>query len=302
MPGRILAPLLRLFSQPPDRALLSFDQVEHLLRGRTEIRRGTQRIRLDHIVGSVGRYRDFTRAFLPLNEAVREHAAELRRAALETPLPPIDVYEIGGVYFVRDGNHRVAIARAHGAETIEARVAEIRSRVPLEPDIDVDDLILKAEWADFSEATGLEPEIRLTEPGRYETMREHIEVHRYYLCLQQARDVPLGEAAASWREHVYFPIVEAIRESGVLREFPDRTEADLYFWVAWHRERLKEELGEMPPDREVAMSIGEQYSDRPVVSFVRSVARAFRAAVKAATESPEPPREEPRRDPQTDSA
>lgn len=285
----VVGPLLRLFSSPPDRALLSFDQVHRLLRSRTAIHRGTRRIPLDHIVGSLGRYRDFTRAFLPLNDAVRERRKELEAAAREAPLPPIEVYEVGGVYFVRDGNHRVSLARAQGRTTIEAVVSEVKARVALTPDVDVGDLILKEEEADFLDATRLPRTsgILLTEPGRYQLLREHVEVHRYYLCLQQERDVPVDEAAASWHENVYLPVVEAIRDTQVLRQFPKRTEADLYLWVAYHRERLKEDLGDMPGDHAVASAIGEQYSDRPVAGFVRSVARAIRAAVRAARQTPD---------------
>ena len=67
------------------------------------------------IIGSVGRYRDFDRAFLPLDGADRERWKRLDVAFNELrDLPPIDVYKIGEVYFVRDGNHRVSVAKANG--------------------------------------------------------------------------------------------------------------------------------------------------------------------------------------------
>lgn len=290
----LLSPLLGLFSHEPDRQLLSFEQVQSLLRGRTERNRGTQFIPVDHIVGSVGRYRDFDRAFLPLNPAVTERMRRMEQA-LESGvgLPPIDVYQIGDVYFVRDGNHRVALARQHRHDHIDAHVTEIACRVPLTPDVDVDDLILKAEYSAFLEQTHLDAtrpdaRIELTEPGRYEILREHIEVHRYYLGLEQQREVDVEEAAASWYDSVYVPVIEAIHETGVVREFPRRTEADLYLWVAYHRERLKES-GCSPDDREVAAGLAEQFSERPVARLVKAVVRAIRAAMQAVSESPEPP-------------
>jgi len=283
--------LLGLYSEPPDPQLLSFDQVQQLLRSTTPTRREMRMIRLDHVVGSVGRYQDFDRAFLPLNPAVRRHTEDIQRVMMgPTGVPPIEVYQLGDVYFVRDGNHRVAAALAQGMDAIEACVSEIPVKVPLEPDSDVDDLIIKVEHAEFLDATGLDvPDLVLTEPGRYRILMEHIDVHRYYLGLEQRRDVPLEEAARSWHDSVYQPVVEAIRESGVLREFPTRTEADLYLWVAWHRERLKEIHGDLPDARDVAASLGRDFSDRPVARFVKLVRRVARAALDAARSTPEPP-------------
>lgn len=291
----LIPSLLRLFHQNPDETLLSFDQVQTLLRDRYEIDRGTQTIPIRNIVGSVGRYRDFDRAFLPLEGANQERWKQLDVALNELRnLPPIDVYKIGDVYFVRDGNHRVSVAKANGLTDIEAHVTEIESRVPLTPDIDVDALIIKAEYAHFLAQTHLDEtrpdqKIELTEPGRYRILLEHIEVHRYYLGLTWQREIPLTEAAASWYDTVYLPIIEAIQESEVLKEFPQRTAADLYLWVAYHRERLRERYGVMPPDREVAAALAEQFSDRPIARLVKTVARTITAAVKAAAETPAPP-------------
>lgn len=291
----LMQSLLRLFTHQPDETLLSFDQVQEILRSRQELDRGTQYIPLANIIGSVGRYRDFDRAFLPLSGANFERWKSLDVAVNELRnLPPIDVYKIGDVYFVRDGNHRVSVAKANGMLGIEANVTEIESLVPLTPETDVDELILKAEYAHFLKETHLDEtrpdqQIILTEPGHYRILRDHIEVHRYYLGLQWKREPTLAEAAASWYDTVYLPVVEAIHETGVMKEFPERTEADLYLWVAYHRERLRERYGVMPPDREVAATLAAQFSDRPIARFVKAATRAVRAAVEAATESPEPP-------------
>ncbi len=291
----LIRQLLRLFREQPDETLLSFDQVQELVRGRIEIDRGTQTIPISSIIGSVGRYRDFDRAFLPLEGADKERWKRLDVAFNELrDLPPIDVYKIGEVYFVRDGNHRVSVAKANGLDVIEARVTEIPIAVPLTPETDVDDLIIKAEYAHFLSATHLDEsrpdqKIELTEPGRYKILLEHIEVHRYYLGLQLGYEPSMSEAAASWYDNVYTPVIEAIEESGVLKSFPQRTEADLYIWVAYHRERLKERYGEMPPDRDVAVRLAERFSGRPIERFVKMIARAVTAAIRAAAESPEPP-------------
>jgi hypothetical protein len=292
---RLIHSLVSLFSSRPDPSLLSFDQVQALLRSTTGISRGTRMIPISHIVGSVGRYRDFDRAFLPLNPASEERWKRIDVALhAQQGLPPIDVYQVGEVYFVKDGNHRVSVARANGLAEIEARVYEVPTRVPLTPDVDVDDLILKVEYARFQEETGLDESrpqavLELTEPGRYEQLLEHVGVHGYYLGLERGTEVSLQEAAMSWYDHVYLPVVEAVRHSRVLEEFPHRTEADLYLWVAWHRERLKEKYGKQPPDQEVAEGLARRFSERPLARFLKMVRRILKAALAAAAESPEPP-------------
>ncbi len=163
--------------------------------------------------------------------------------------------------------------------------------------MDVDDVIIKAEYAEFLKRTGLDDtrpgyEIALTEPGRYRILLEHIEVHRYYMGLEKHRRVPRPEAAAHWYDTVYLPVIDAIRASGVLHEFPERTEADLYLWVAYHRELLRKRYGEMPPDEAVASRLAHRFSARPVTGWTRRVRRALRAAIEAARETPEPPGEE----------
>jgi hypothetical protein len=292
----LIRQLLRLFREKPDATLLSFDQVQQLMRDRAEIDRGTQLIEIAKIIGSVGRYRDFDRAFLPLSGADAERWKRLDVAMNELrDLPPIDVYQIGDVYFVRDGNHRVSVAKANGLDLIEARVTEVPTLVPLTPETDVDDLIIKTEYAQFLRETRLDEtrpdqRIELTEPGRYQILLDHIYVHRYYLGQQWGREPTMAEAAASWYDNVYLPVVQAIKDSGVLDEFPQRTEADLYIWVAYHREKLKESYGEMPPDREVAATLADRFSGKPFGRFIKMISRAVNAALKAAAESPEPPR------------
>jgi hypothetical protein len=153
-------------------------------------------------------------------------------------LPPIEVYQIGEAYFVRDGNHRVSVARELDAPTIQAYVTEVRTKVPLSPDDQPDDLILKAEYADFLEQTQLDKlrpgaNLSLTVPGRYRTLQEHIAVHRYYMGLDQEREIPYEEAVTHWYDEVYLPVVQVIQERGILRDFPERRSAARRWKKGW---------------------------------------------------------------------
>ncbi len=251
----ILEQLTARLSGKPDR-LLSYDEVRQKLKGIESNIRRLEDIPVDAIVGSVGRYNDFTRKFLPKEEVSGERWSRvLAKSETMEGLPPIEVYKIGEGYFVLDGNHRVSVARQIGMTHIQAYVTEIKTRVPFSPDDDPDKLILKAEYADFLERTRLDEirpgaNLQLTAPGKYGVLEEHIRVHQYFLGLERQQDIAFDEAVASFYENVYLPVVEIIRNSGLLREFPNRTEADLYLWLSEHRAAVQARLEmEVTPER-----------------------------------------------------
>ncbi len=265
--------------------LLSYEEVRRKLRARESARWGLKEIPLDAIVGSVGRYIDFTRSFLPRQDSDEERWARVKVAVTDLGgLPPIEVYQIGQAYFVRDGNHRVSVARQVGATHIQAYVTEVRTKVPLLPDTQPDDLILKAEYTDFLERTRLdelrpEADLSVTVPGQYQALAEHIEVHRYFMGLEQEREIPYEEAVVHWYDEVYLPVVQGIRERGILRDFPGRTETDLYLWVSEHRAVLEQALGwEIEPEA-AAADLATQFSRRRQ----RIVSRASEKILDAVT-------------------
>ncbi|MGE5375474.1 MAG: universal stress protein [Bacteroidota bacterium] len=230
--------------------LLSYEDVAEKLKLRIRTEGGIQHIPLDAIVGSVGRYTDFTRTFLPRRREDQDRWASVRAAFLEsdTGLPPIDVYKVGDVYFVIDGNHRVSIARQEEARTIEAHVIEVKTSVPLTPDVRAEDLIIKSEYAEFLEYTGimdLRPNVDLsvTVPGQYQKLMEQICAEECLLEKSDQGTIVFQDAVADWYDNAYIPLAEAIRDRGLLRWFPNRTITDLYVWISENRSALEKELG-----------------------------------------------------------
>ncbi|MCJ7622612.1 MAG: hypothetical protein MUO76_03845 [Anaerolineaceae bacterium] len=210
--------------------------------------KGLQEVPLDLIVGSVGRYQDFTRTFLPRSDGLRERWAAVEDRVKEGGLPLVELYQVGEAYFVRDGNHRVSVARSLGAPDIEAFVWEYPSLVRISPDDDLDDLLIKRGYVTFLEKTNiniLRPDqcIELTAPGRYRDLLEHIAVHRYYLVLEHTREIDAEEAVTSWYDNVYQPIIDAIRKQEILKQFPGRSETDLYIWLSRWQHELSERYG-----------------------------------------------------------
>lgn len=229
--------------------LLSYEAVREKLRGLETGQRKLEDIPLDAIVGSAGRYREFTRDFLPGKGISADRWARVKLAMTGlSGVPPIEVYRIGQAYFVQDGNHRVSVARQLGLKTLQAYVTEVRTRVPLTPDVRPADLVLAAEQTEFLECTRIErllpdADLRLTAAGQYPVLLEHIEVHCYFMGLEQQRDISLDEAVVHWYHTVYQPVARVIRERNLLRGFPHRTETDLYLWLSRHRAELEQALG-----------------------------------------------------------
>jgi hypothetical protein len=270
--------LARLSGRP--NRLLSFDEVKQSLQLGGPIYRGVQSVPIAQIIGSVERYRDFDREFLPAQARTADRWKSIARAFYDdVDLPPVRLYKVGDAYFVLDGHHRVSVAREQGQEFIDAEVQEAYSRVPVTADLEAKDLKVLHEYRRFLERTRLdeirpEQRIRFTIAGGYDRLIEHIAVHRTYMELEQHRSVSEEEAVGHWYDTVYRPIVEAIRAHDVLADFPNRTESDLYLWIVEHLYYLRQEERETSID-EAAEDYVDQFSERPLRKFARGFKQAF---------------------------
>ena len=244
--------------------LLSYDEVKERLRIGGPIHRGVQTVEVGKIVGSVNRYRDFDQAFLPARNSLADRWQRVDRAFYEdVGLPPVVLYKVGDIYFVVDGHHRVSVAREQGQEFIDAEVRECKVKVPVGPDLRPEDLEILGAKIEFLERTGLDrirpgANVELTVPDGYSRMLEHIAMHRYFMGLEQQRDISEEEAVAHWYDTVYLPIVKVIRERGVLEEFPGRTEGDLYLWVLDRQQFLHDQGQELTPPEAAAEAFVQQ--------------------------------------------
>jgi len=236
--------------------LMSFDDIRARLRLSEESYKGLQDIPLEKIVGSVGRYRDFTSSFLPKSGKMQERWSRIYAQANSlSGLPPIEVYKVGEVYFVRDGNHRVSVARQIKSKTIHAHVTELRTPIALHHNMSDNDLDSAASYAEFLATTDLRvtrphhQSLELSEPSRYGELMEHVYLHKNILEQIEEHAVPLRDAAAHWYDNVFRPAVTLIRKYSVLNELTPRkdndmrTEADMYLWMVGHLHQVREQLG-----------------------------------------------------------
>ena len=239
--------------------LLSYEDIKEKLHIGGPIYRGVQTVRVDQIAGSLNRYHEFDRVFLPASNALAARWQSVNRAFYEdVSLPPVVLYKVGQVYFVVDGHHRVSVAREQNQIYLDAEVRECSSRVNITADIKPEDLEILEDKVHFLERTALDklkPDatIKLTIPDGFERMLEHIAVHRYFMGLDLKRDISEQEAINDWYDRVYLPVINVIRETNILKEFPDKTEGDLYLWVLDHQHYLESQEGiPLQPPEEAA--------------------------------------------------
>jgi hypothetical protein len=251
--------LARLSGRP--KTLLPFEVILDTLKVYEQIPRPSpEMVPLDRIIGSVGRYKDFTRDFLPRTTSMADRWARVE-TAMEgmAGLPPIDVYKVGDVYFVADGNHRVSVARANGFEDIEAHVTEIPVCVDLEPGDSLDEAIIKAERSRFLAETQLGErlerlDIYFTRPRGFVTLLEHVKIHQRLVTQERGEALSMGDAAEDWYRNSYLPIIQMIRDRNLLQRFPGRTAADLYVWLWGYIFESHHRFGErIEPDEAASM-------------------------------------------------
>lgn len=274
---------LRAIFAGRSRDLIPYHEVRQRVSPEGESYRGVQSVRLSQIVGSMDRFQDFNREFFPRQRFTAGRWQNVDRAYYQdVHLPPIQLYKVGDVYFVKDGNHRVSVARERGQEYIDAEVIEGHVRAPLYPTMSVDELLLQAEYAEFLRRTDLDRlhpdhDIRPSRLGRYDEIWGHIQVHRDWLAAIRHEPVSDRDAVADWYKHIYCPIVEVARKRGLTDRFPDQTEADIYLWVMRHRRVIEEEQGADIGPAPAALDYADTAAPPSPVNRVASAVRGLLA-------------------------
>ena len=253
---------------PEEASLISLNDVKQLLKPKAETYQGMKVIPIDKIVGSEGRYKDFDNHFFPKSNFLKQRWERVDEAAIkDIILPPIKVYELSGVYFVRDGNHRVSVAKSRGTEFIDAEVVSLQSEIKLKNPNNMADIvrqIVNYEKRVFYAETGFGDItdywcLDFSTPGRYDVIYNHILTHKYYINQNKEEEVTMEEAILSWFNTVYLPLVTSIRKKHILHNFPKRTLADLYVWIVRYWDDLKQKFGDEIPIDEAVVDFDKKY-------------------------------------------
>lgn len=227
--------------------LLSYYEVTKLIKPDSQSYKGMQAIRVKDIIGSENRYHDFSSAFYPKSYKLQSRWESIDAAYhSDTILPPISVYKVGSWYFVRDGNHRVSVAKSKGQEYIDAEVVEVSSQIPLEEGMTLNELkkrVVEHEREMFLKQynpTYLPmEEIVFTTPGSYPEMVNHILVHKYYANEKKEKEMTFEEGAISWYKNVYRPIVDALDKEHLQSIYPGYSDADIYMFLVRRWDEMK---------------------------------------------------------------
>ncbi len=240
---QVLARLAHKLRREPDdvNLILPFQEVVHALGQMGERYIGLRTIPLDAIVGSVDRTRDFDRRFRPTSTRMRQRWQRLAEAQRRgEAIPPIDVYKVGDMYFVKDGHHRVSVAHALDLRTIDAYVTEVITRISPNGIRRRGDLIMKDYRREFLDRVPLPMEARgriaFTHPKRYGELSMYVEAWGFRLIQQEDRLTHRDEVARRWYEEEYQPVVRMLRQADLLDL--GSTEADAYLNVACMRWEL----------------------------------------------------------------
>ncbi len=230
--------------------LPSLAEVRRRLRLFDQRYEGIEPIPVANIVGTADRRPDFARGFLPKDFETRERWRRVEQAYPLGDFPPIVVYRVDEAYFVVDGHHRVAVAKQRGIEYIDAEVTALDCRWPLDPSLDIASIIHREQQQIFMEESGLDrarPEatIEFSRPLGYVELLDLVKIYGYHLMEDRGEVLPREEVGASWYDEVYLPALEDMRKEGLLDDFPEATEADLFLWVYQRRQAFFPEHGGM---------------------------------------------------------
>jgi hypothetical protein len=247
--------------------LLDLEDVERRLRpfGRRYV--GVRAVPLRHVVGTEGRAGAFTRSFEPRHAFSRGRLRSLADAFPDGGFPPIVAVKLGETYFVIDGHHRVALARRHGAETIDADVTEFVARVPLPPGADMVEVVLRELERVFIEESGLaeaRPGVRVSasRPALYLELLENMQVHGYHLMREHDRVLGQGEIAGDWYERIFAPVTHELERERLGKDYRDAPDADLFLLLHRRRREAFPSCGCPPLEETVATIVQDGVGKR----------------------------------------
>ena len=254
--------LARVVRGGADDSLPSFGELQTRLHLFNKSYRGLQTIEVSKIVGTVDRTGDFGRDFLPRSSESRERWQRIERAFPTGGFPPISAYQVRDVYFVIDGNHRVALAKQRNAQFIDAEITEIHTDLDIDKDIDFERILYLEQARQFMEQSGLaraRPTARIdfTRIQGFAQLLELVKVHGYDLMMQRGELLKPEDVAADWYDRVYTPAIESIRREKLAELKSESTDADLFLWVVERRRDLTPSRGDQPFDEAVRQVAGD---------------------------------------------
>lgn len=259
---------LKFFLIGRENELLSFDKIKKGLGLHNQRYFGIKTVAVDEIVGSVDRYKDFDRYFLPKKTFLMQRWANIHGAfSKDIGLPLVQLYKVGNIYFVVDGNHRVSVAKNIGARYIDAEVTEFITKTPVTREMDPKDMFLLAEREKFLDLTKLkknrpDAKINITIPGKYDFLLQQINKLMNQLNEGSEKKINFEEASLYWYDNIYLPAIDIINHYRIMENFPSRTKSDLYVWINEHKRYLSLKYGRPTVLKFAAKDFSRKYKEK----------------------------------------
>lgn len=253
--------------------LLSFEKIKKDFGLYKQNYLGFQTVEVDKIIGSMDRYNDFDKFFLPRKDHLQARWARIHNLiARDVILPPVKLYKVGDAYFVLDGNHRVSVSKRLGVKYIDAEVIEFVTDYTFTSTTSPEQMFLIAEREKFLNVTGFKKsrpgiKIRITVPGEYDFLLGQISKFMVQLNENKKADEKLltfEEASELWYDNIYIPALEVIENYGILKKFPNRTKTDLYVWINEHKRYLSLKYGRDIVTKFAAKDFLLRYANNPL--------------------------------------
>ena len=272
------------FLSPEEASLISLNDVKQMIKPSNESYEGMKVIPIEKNVGSEGRYNDFDNRFFPKSTHLKNRWQHVDEAAIKSiNLPPIKVYEIAGLYFVRDGNHRVSVAKSKGTEFIDAEVVSLQSEITIKDAGNINDLIrqiinfekrtfyMETSFGDITDYWVMD----FTTPGKYDLIYNHILTHKYYINMDKSEEISWDEAVMSWFKNVYLPVIHYLEDNKTMKHFRKRTESDLYVWIMKYWDQLKNKYGNDVPLNDAVAELEKNHK----VPYRKKLLNAFKKII-----------------------
>ena len=232
--------------------LKSFSEIQKEENAYNSVNLGIKEVPLDKIVGSVEKYADFDKNFVPKNNVVKQRWINIYIGyTSDSMLPTVILYKIKDNYYVYDGNHRVSVAKFLNFATIEAQVEEFL------PTKDTKDKVIYRERMIFEKETGLS-DILLSEPIKYKYLQEEIESYKILLNKRKIENTDLKEASKKWYVNVFLPIKTILLKNEIIKNYKGNLD-DVFLSFLEHKYYLSKNLGK---------NVGYLYS---IINFINLV-------------------------------
>ena len=232
--------------------LKSFSEIQKEENAYNSVNLGIKEVPLDKIVGSVEKYADFDKNFVPKNNVVKQRWINIYIGyTSDSMLPTVILYKIKDNYYVYDGNHRVSVAKFLNFATIEAQVEEFL------PTKDTKDKVIYRENMIFEKETGLS-DIFLSEPIKYKYLKEEIESYKNLLDKRKNENMDLKKAAKNWHINVFLPIKMILSENEIIKNYEGNPD-DVFLFFLEHKYYLSKNHGK---------NVGYLYS---IINFINLV-------------------------------